>query len=380
MGKVTNLNEFREQKKRKKIVRKTIFLVVLFCLTVGGTYIFTSYTPSQLAGIIGDFFVGDRGKGFPIESPVVNARGLYDQNGSLLVASDSYLYEYNLTGKKSAQIKHDFISPAIETDGKFTLLYDRLTNRYNIYKNNEAFKTKKLDNPIFSADINKNGEIAVATSSKKYQSVVTVEEREFVWNSSTKIINKVELDNNSNYLCASGIETSKGQLISTVTLLDTTKTKVVFEVQLPNQIVLDISFKSGGIEVVTDQQGLLFSEKGHQIKEFSFENKPLKFFDFSSDRSLFAYGDFDKQGSIDLCVLSGNYKVIGNLKLKENIVEAKMTDKFVVILTNSSVEIFDHSFGHHKTIIAKDVYKMQPIGNSLYLISKNEISKVQLSL
>lgn len=380
MGKVTNLNEFREQKKRKKIVRRTVLILVLFCLTVGGAYIFTTYTPSQLAGIIGDFFMGDRGNGFPIESPVVNARGLYDQNGSLLVASDSYLYEYNLTGKKSAQIKHDFLSPAIETDGRFTLLYDRLTNRYNIYKNNEPFKTKKLDNPIFSADINKNGETAVATSSKKYQSVVIVEDREFVWNSSVKIINKVELDNNSTLLCASGVETSKGQLISTVTLLDTTKTKPVFEVKLPNQIVLDIAFKNGGIEVITDQQGLLFSEKGAQIKEFSFENKPLKFFDLRHDRTLFAYGDFDKQGSVELSVLSGGYREIGSLKLNQNIVETKITDKFVAILTNSTVEIYDHSFAHHRTVVAKDIYKIQPIGNVLYMISKDEISKVPLAI
>lgn len=380
MGKVTNLEEFREQKKKRKLIKKIVIIAIVFLVALSSAYLFTSYTPSQLSGIIKEFFVGDRGSGYPIEAPAINARGLYNQNGSLLVASDSYLYEYNLSGKKSAQIKHEFNSPTIETDGKYTLLYDRLTNHYNIYKNNELFKSKKIDNTIYSADINKLGEVAVATNSKKYQSVVTVEDRKFVWNSTVKIINKVELDNNSTYLCAGGFETSKGQLISTVTLLDTTKTEPVFEVKLPNQIVLDISFKSNGIEVITDQQGILFNNKGNQIKEISFENKPLKMYDLNEDRSLFVYGDFDKQGSIELACLSSNYKQIGSIKLRENIIKARLTDRFITVLTNSSVEIFDHSFSHHKTIITKDIYDIEPIGNTLYLISKDEINKISLSL
>ena len=380
MGNVTSLNEVRAKKQRKKLVKRASILLSLIIIVVGGTYIFTSYTPNQLINIIGDFFSGNSGNGYPIESPVNNAKGLYNRNSSLMVASDTYLYEYNLTGRKTSQIKHNLQSPAIEIDGGYILLYDRLTNQYIVYKGSEEFANKKVEEPIFSADINKKGDVAVATSSKKYQSVVSVGDKNFVWNSPTKIINKVELDNSSTYLCASGIETIGGQIISTVVLLDTTKTQPLFETKLDNQIILDISFKNSGVEVITDQQGILFSYKGSQIREYGFDDRPLKLFDINDQKSLFVFGDFDRQGYIELTCLSNNYKQAGNIKINKNIIEAKLTDKFVILLTNNSIEIYDHSFTKHKTIIVKDIYKIQPIGNMLYLISNDFIDIISLSL
>lgn len=380
LGKVTSLNKVRAKKQRKKLLKKLSGLLGLIIVIVGGTYLFSSYTPSQLMNIIGDFFSGNSGNGYPIEAPVNNLKGVYDRNDSLLVASDTYLYDYNITAKKTMQIKHDLQSPSIEIDGGYILLYDRLTNQSVVYKGKDIYSNTKAEEPIFSADINKRGEVAIATSSKKYQSVVNVSEKNFVWNSPTKIINKVELDNNSDYLCASGIETEDGQIISSVVLLDTTKTEPVFETKLKNQIVLDISFKNSAVEVITDTQGILYSFKGSQIKEYSFDDRPLKFFDMNDQKSLYAFGDFEKQGYIELTCLSNNYKQLGNKKIKKNIVQAKLTNKFVVLLTNNSIEIYDHSFTKHKTILAKDVYKIQPVGNMLYLISKDFIEQVSLSI
>lgn len=101
-------------------------LLALIALVLVGTYLLSSIvnTPN-FAGLSSVVDMIKGGPGYPIDAPGGKAKGMYQNESSLVMLNETTIYFYNTSGSEVYSAQHRMGNPQVETSGTMLLNYDR---------------------------------------------------------------------------------------------------------------------------------------------------------------------------------------------------------------------------------------------------------------
>lgn len=101
MGKLTQLEEVRRERKRKRLVKRITGLAVGLALLVGVAFFWQQIADLDLATQVEDLIASfGSGSGYPVETPGGIVKTMFDADGQVGVLNDTNLYVYNKSGKQ----------------------------------------------------------------------------------------------------------------------------------------------------------------------------------------------------------------------------------------------------------------------------------------
>ena len=114
MAKITDFRELKRRQSRKRGMK----LLALIALVLVGTYLLSSIvnTPN-FAGLSSVVDMIKGGPGYPIDAPGGKAKGMYQNESSLVMLNETTIYFYNTSGSEVYSAQHRMGNPQVETSG-----------------------------------------------------------------------------------------------------------------------------------------------------------------------------------------------------------------------------------------------------------------------
>ena len=190
MDKRNDINEFRK-KRRLRRVRLNIAILVLFGLIA----LFIALNWGKIIAPLKDAAL-DVGKGgFPVDLPGSTDYVLDELGDNFCLLTDTYFYTYNSDGAMITSAQHGLQSPALSSNSRRALIYDRNGRELQLYnRSGEIFSTATEDTIDF-AQVSNGERSAVVTKSSKYSNCLFVFNGEgqqiFRWASPLYLIDRV---------------------------------------------------------------------------------------------------------------------------------------------------------------------------------------------
>ena len=146
MDKRNDINEFRK-KRRLRRVRLNIAILVLFGLIA----LFIALNWGKIIAPLKDAAL-DVGKGgFPVDLPGSTDYVLDELGDNFCLLTDTYFYTYNSDGAMITSAQHGLQSPALSSNSRRALIYDRNGRELQLYnRSGEIFSTATEDTIDFA--------------------------------------------------------------------------------------------------------------------------------------------------------------------------------------------------------------------------------------
>ena len=140
MAKITDFRELKRRQARKRGMK----LLALIALVLVGTYLLSSIvnTPN-FAGLSSVVDMIKGGPGYPIDAPGGKAKGMYQNESSLVMLNETTIYFYNTSGSEVYSAQHRMGNPQVETSGTMLLNYDRGSKTYAAYSRTTCFTAER---------------------------------------------------------------------------------------------------------------------------------------------------------------------------------------------------------------------------------------------
>lgn len=278
MANKLNIEEYRKNKKKRKIKKNLIAFVSLVLIIGLSIVVFKTITNNVKSEKDGDF-------------PISLSGDLYissqNQGNNMAILTDKELLFYSTNGKKLKTLNHSFKSPAISSSNDATLLYDTNSNNFLVESLTDTILEKSLNNNIFLGKLAPNGNIAIVTNDSKYACVLNVYDKKgneiYKWYSAENLITSIEFTNDGNGCILSTVGVLNSMTNTTIYNLQFSKKNEVFHTDIEGKFALGVDLIGGFYHVVTDEEIVVVDQKGSIIKTVEFD-KPLKQFIFASKK------------------------------------------------------------------------------------------------
>ena len=211
MDKRNDINEFRK-KRRLRRVRLNIAILVLFGLIA----LFIALNWGKIIAPLKDAAL-DVGKGgFPVDLPGSTDYVLDELGDNFCLLTDTYFYTYNSDGAMITSAQHGLQSPALSSNSRRALIYDRNGREIQLYnRSGEIFSTATEDTIDF-AQVSNGERSAVVTKSSKYSNCLFVFNGEgqqiFRWASPLYLIDRVAFSQDDSSIFAAVCGADNGEL------------------------------------------------------------------------------------------------------------------------------------------------------------------------
>ena len=389
MAKITNLQEYRAQKQRQEqegqrrrrfAPRRLLRLFALIALAAAvGVFVYYA-NQGEVQDYIRQNVTGSSvGTGYPLALSSKNAWQLEMLDGNPLVLTETNLQVYDGSARLLRDVQHGYKDPGLALERKYALLYDQGANGFQLGNKKETLFEKKITETILTGDVSSQGKVGIAAARSSFGSSFTVYSRSgetvFEWYTTEAYLSCVGMDNDR--AAAGALATdSQGSFFSYLYCFAFDATEPLCKVELPGELIYDVSISGSRILVITDQNLYQFSRTGSLQEQFSYEGKKLAAFALSEDCAALALAD--SQGdyrqelylflSPERCTLSGyetrqtgrlkvagsqvvlleggliqavdgwNGEILTTLTMNEDDRDAALADNMIYVLSASSVE------------------------------------------
>ena len=385
MGKLTQLEEVRRERKRKRLVKRITGLAVGLALLVGVAFFWQQIADLDLATQVEDLIASfGSGSGYPVETPGGIVKTMFDADGQVGVLNDTNLYVYNKSGKQVKNILHGYNNPALRAEGGRILVFDRGGNGLRVESKSKNLFSITYDNPITSADLSSGGNLAVAVGSSQYQGQVIVYNKRFEeifrWLSSDTVLD-VALSDKGNTMAVASVTTVNGQIASTVRLFKFNSEQPVAEIPLTGELVVTLRTGDGGLFYAVTDQGITAITSGGKVEaSYSFGGDPLAAFDCSGGKGIdVVLGDFKENRSLTAYVLDEKLKVKGSAVLNVRPELLRHDSKGVYFLADNKVYCYTNTMDLVDTVDTPDARCAYIQGNRLYYTTSKKMDRVSVS-
>lgn len=228
--KVIKGNKTKNRQRRFYYGFAVIFLVFAIVLV-------NSLTPvgimEELHNNIAKIGTGD----IPASLESADIKSICANNSFAYVLSDTNLELFNQGGKRTLNIQHGFLKPALAVSKARGLVYDRGGKNFKTFNTTEVLFDNKTENAIYSADISRSGRYVFSTETAGYSSKVTVfsknNKKLYSLLLADNIVADVLLNNSGKKLATSEIYSKGGQFVSKISVysMDSSSPQFSFEIE-----------------------------------------------------------------------------------------------------------------------------------------------------
>ncbi len=383
MGEVTNFAEYRRKKKRKKALRFTVSVLLIFGIIYGISLLLYESGAEDVEGAFDAMFNSSGSESrFPIHSPGGDIKEIFSLGGTISVLNDTNVFFYSSGGEMTGSIQHHYQTPTVRSAKSSFLLYDQGNKQYALYDKDELIRSCQTDECIFLGDISVDGEYAIASTGNCLTEVTFYNEdgeEQFVWESNDKLAMSLCLDDDGDYMVVGCANTKGGKLVSTLVILDTEEMDTRASVEMENELILDVMPHGTGFLVITDEQVFKCSNKGVVLSSCSFEGQQICGFDVSKNNIALLLGNFRHDRSYTLVSLNGNLKELGRTVIDEKVTDIQCDEYGIYMLMGNMLNVYDENAVHRDGTKFQNIQNMYPMGHYLMVAANDRIHKLDFT-
>ena len=248
-------------------------LLVLSLLLSGSIFSFDSvyYMFKDISYI--SSFSENRPISLSYSRPFTNQDFAIFKNG-LSVAGDNEIKFFTSTGRVTMTQGSEFTNPKVCTSESSVLIYDQGRNTFKVYNSFVCIYSETLEYPISSAHMSPDGSFCIVTKSEKYGSVVRIYdnkqrlESEFLRND---YIISVDMSSNGKHVAVVSLDSSEGNSLATLTVLERGKSKTKSSVQMLDFLPYSAHFSANDrIALIGSEAAYVYSLNAKLQSEFKY--------------------------------------------------------------------------------------------------------------
>lgn len=376
MDKRDDINRFRRKRAAKKFgINLALFAVIILVVIIIAANWSSIIAPLKDAAL-------DVGKGgFPVDLPGSTDYVLDELGDNFCLLTDTYFYTYNSEGAMIANIQHGLQNPAMVSNSKRALIYDRNGRDMKLYSRSGEVYNNSMEDTIDFAEISNNERCAVVTKSVKYSNCLYVFNGEgkqiFRWASPLYLIDRVEFseDDASIYVAVCGAD--NGELEYYIMRFDLDNAEgSIWQTYVGSHMVFSLDYSSDGIFAVTaGGEKLLDTESGEITAEASF----LKDVSQIPSGGVRAVLLEDSSGEEVLTVYSDTLEVAAALSLGQA-TRVRAAGDSLYVLADRTLTRYDSALSEVKSYELDDDYSdMIIIRGNAYMLGYNIVQRVVLA-
>ena len=378
MAKVTQFKELSRTKKKKSGLK-----AFLIFLPIAAVSIFLSVFWNDVA----ELFVGSGPKGsFPVSITNGTPKQIAQLGNYFAVSTSANLSIYNRSGGVVQTILHGYTNPVLQTNDKYTLLYDRGGKGLRIDNRTKNLRIEKFDSQIITAELSSDGAFAVVTASRQYLNELIVYDKGyeviFKWSSMNENIVKTAFTKDGKGIVVAAVApNADGEITSSLYYFSFQKNELVATQKVENACIIDISIKSANEFVaVFDTLIAKFKLQTMQMEEkYLFEPKQLISFDIDSpNHSAIALTNNVKDTLCEIIVLSDSFQEACRVSDVHALKSVKCHENKLCILTDSAFMCYQVSGAAIKNNDAIIANAFVAIKENIYLLGYSEINQLTI--
>lgn len=376
MDKRNDINEFRKKRKARR-VKLNIAVLVLFGLIA----LFIALNWGKIIAPLKDAAL-DVGKGgFPVDLPGSTDYVLDELGDNFCLLTDTYFYTYNSEGAVISNVQHGLQSPALSSNSRRALIYDRNGRELQLYNRSGEIFSTAMEDTIDFAQISNGERSAVVTKSSKYSNCLFVFNGEgkqiFRWASPLYLIDRVVFSQDDNSIFAAVCGADNGELEYRLLRFDLDNADgSVWETYLGKHMVF--SLEQSGKELFAVTAGGAYSV-GVDDGSISAQTEFIKSVSQIPGGELHAVLFSDSSGGKVLTVYDDALEASAAAGL-QSVTRVRAEGKRLYSLSKRTLTVFDEGLNAVSEMELDDDYSdMLIIGDSAYLLGYNTVQKVELA-
>lgn len=375
MDKRDDINRFR----RKRAARRFAINLAVFVVIIAVVAIIAANWGNIIAPLKDAALDVGRG-GFPVDLPGSTDYVLDELGDNFCLLTDTYFYTYNSEGAMIANVQHGLQNPAMASNSRRALIYDRNGRDMKFYSRSGEVYTNSTEDTIDFAEISNGERCAVVTKSEKYTNCLYVFNGEgkqiFRWASPLYLIDRVEFSDDDNSIFASVCGAENGELEYYIMRFDLDNAEgSIWQTFVGSHMVFSLDYSSKGVFAVTAGGAkLLDRESGEITAETS----------FVKNVSQIPRGDIravllkDSGGGEVLTVYDDTLEAAAAVSFG-GVTRVRCSGGRLYVLSGRTLTQYDGSLNEINSRELDDDYSdMIIIGGNAYLLGYNIVQRVEL--
>ena len=330
-------------KKGEKQKRFTVLLSVVAVVIISAVIL--SFTlPVGLIESTQTFLYSIGRGGFPADISGTSVLNCVQRDNYYYVLTDTGIMAFSNGGKKIFSAVHGFASPVIKTSQTRAIVFDQGKNTAIIYNLSGAVKTITSKEPIITANITKDGQYALVTKSDSYAGCVNVYDRRgkqlYNINFAKDMVNNVSISSSGDRIAVSTLNAESGKMSSYFKIYKFDSADSVFNLDLGEDTVYDISNTSKGFFVTTRNRIRFIHRSRFTVYEHLFEGQ-IGLTRYNSSGMLAVYNKTNDKSINTVVYISRSGKKVFEFDIKHAISDIKFSGGRVYALEDGKVAIYD---------------------------------------
>lgn len=357
-------------------VRGVIFLVVM----VGVILIAANW--KTIIAPLKDFALNPGEGGFPVSLPGSTKYVMGELGENFYLLTDTYLYTYNAVGAELAGIQHGFQNPAVNSNSRRIMVYDRNGMDIKVFSRTAEIFTKTMDDSIVFAQIGNAERSAVVTTSSRYSNYLYIFNGEgkqiFRWASPDEKIMQVCFGPNDNSVYVTVVGEKGGDLQTSVVRFDISDVESeTWRTFLGNDISFSLECCDDGIYAVTSGGAFMLEEETGDISAQNDFSRQVVGITETDGMRVIIFHDAGSNGEI--AVAYNETLNAAAAITPDNVTAFDVCNGRFYILSGGKLLTFNSMMEGIKTYELDDVYSnVKIINNCAYLLGYNKVQRVEL--
>ena len=277
-----------------------------------------------------------------------NANQYADLNGGLAVASVSGMNLYDANGDELAVAQSKLDTPAIRAGSDLVLAFDvGGNNLLAVTKTGETALSLTTQQPIFDADLAKDGSICYAAQEAGYKTVLYVydakQNRIYRWLSASAYLPICAVSPGAKQLAAVSFGQKDGMFSSTLHIFDTASEQAGLTAELGTDLISDLTFLDADTLCAVGETGLQWMDAaGDRLASYTYDGAYLKDFDFGGEGFVSLVVNMYKAGShCTVVTVDKTGAELGKEAFDTQILDFSAAGSYLAVLTAEKLQIFD---------------------------------------
>ncbi|MBR3894740.1 MAG: hypothetical protein IKJ35_06285 [Clostridia bacterium] len=276
-----------------------------------------------------------------VSYPAADEQSFTLYRNGLAVAGNHAVTVFTATGRQTVSQSIHYKQPIAIGSGKYLLVYELGGTQYSLYNSYTQIYEGKSDFPIFGATISKEGMYALVSRSENYTSVVSLYSSHFSllnrYNKNGYVMD-VALNEKGTRLAILTSSVKDGLFATELTLHEPRKGDQGVSLSLGNCMALSCGFSaSGGIQALCEDRICFVSSGGTLESEYRFEGMQLASSELCADGAAICLRPSAVSEENTVIVFDKNGKSLYYEALKERVKELRLYGNSLFLMTANGV-------------------------------------------
>lgn len=309
---------------------------------------------------------------------VNNKLGIMTPNSFTVLNSNDAEVEYGF--------EHGYSNPVLETAGVYSLIYDQGGDTYRLDTISSSVYEENTDSSLLCANVSKDGDVAVATTSKDALCDVKVYSKSLKEllsvNTNDGYVVSVAISDNGKKVAFATVKGENANIVTNVTAYNvSTGAKLYETVLLPSGSLFDLSFCSNDLYVVGDSYLGIIDKSGKYEDVYEQGNISTRCFCYSPSGDLIiAFNSFSNSTDNVVAYVKKNGSVKTEINVESNVKALTASSSLISVLTNSEILSYNISNGEEKERLVVDdsVKTICRMGSEVFINKQSVIDKSEV--